>query len=385
MKIYLHDYDETELGERYALLTRLLPDATIEHYSRRAELLEDIAELPAHRAGHRWPLALIDLIHSDRLDGEHLFETITEHPQLRERVALVAFTNYGHPEREQLWKAAGIRAVLNPDELRRPAHGPGALLADLEHVAMGAEEWIRIGKPPAVDENGPLVSHVAELFPELSEEYDEGSVAQWNQARWILLVCNLFASGYTQKEVEKQLGIKRPTIDRLRDQLADNPQAIAIGAVQAGNQTVNLGAVVAAVKRHVGRSPAVWELRQPRRALDGASHLRWIAGTVHRLYPHDPDAVAPAVKRELDPWIPPEYVPWLRHFVREYERLRGGKKNNPAPDVKVAIEIVAARFAIEPQQARHGIVHAVLSLEDTYHESEQLAYGTALSSTLREP
>jgi CheY-like chemotaxis protein len=376
LRVLVYDQDLADLDERAALLQRRFPYSSVDAYNSRRELLADIAGLPVHVPGERWPLALIDLVHDGlTAPGVHLVQTINEHPALNDRVAIVAFTRYGHTQRDELLHASGARAVLSPEELLNPSGGLLALTSALELIAKGSTNWIRIGDPPSAADDLALLARMTELFPEL-EEHVIGSREQWDRVREILLVCKLFDAGYTQKAVEDQLETTRAAIDKLRRQLQSNPKALSAGVVKIGSTSVDLGRIPAGLEPFLGRSRAIWELVPPREELDGAGRLRWLAGLVADLYPADLDEPAPALPPDREAWVPPEYVPWLRRFFGTCMLLRENKHDNPKADVDRAINVVAAMFDVPRERARHGIVHAVLCLEDS--ESDGPAAGSVL-------
>jgi hypothetical protein len=365
LHLLVQDRDRRDLHNRVDALAACMPNATIEAFETRRSLLARIAGLPPHKPGERWPLVLIDLFDQDRTaPGVHLLLTVQEHPELSDRVALVAFTRYGHRELDDLLRACGARAVLSPQELLSPTGGFVALLGDLDLLAKGSTAWIRIGDPPSDEEDLPLIDRMIELFPEL-DDHVRGSPEQWERVRWILLVCKLLEAGYSLKAVERQLDVGRTAIENLREQLEGNRNAFAAGVVKAGSTSVDLAAVPGGLTSFIGRSRAVWELAPPRDTLDGAERLRWLKGLVEDLYPLDPDEPAPKLPADREAWVPPEHLPWLRHFLKVYGSLRDGKHSDPKPDVDRAIDIVAGMFDVPRERARHGIVHAVLCLEDS--------------------
>ena len=364
LRFLVYDQEPNDLTERVELLKDRFPHSSVNPYAHRGELLADIAGLPVHVPGKRWPLALIDLVQKGlTAPGVHLLQTIGEHPALKDRVAMVAFTRYGHTERDELLEASGARAVLSPEELLKPSGGLQALTGALELIAQGSTKWIRIGDPPSAEDDLALLARMTELFPELGE-YAPNSRERWERVRWILLVCKLLDAGYSLKAVQDQLGITRTQIDKLREQLQSNPTALGAGVVKIGSSSIELAEIPPGLAPFLGRSRAIWELMPPREELDGAGRLRWIVGLVNDLYPADLDEPAPQLPPDREAWVPPEYVPWLRRFLAVYMAFRENKHDNPKGDVDRAIDVVAAMFGVEPARARHGIVHAVLCLED---------------------
>lgn len=368
LELIVHDRDSNELLRRVKRLEQWLPDAQIAAFSTRGALLDHIGALPVHEPGERWPLALIDLVDARRTaPGERLFQTIEEHPDLRDRVAPVAFTRYGHDGREEVLQALGVRAILSPEVLNSEAQHLDGAKESLQLLAAGSDKLIRIGELPADEEDLRLIARMSELFPSLAEEYEQGSLEQWERAMWIVLVCRLFSEGYPQTSVLEQLGIKRGPVERLRRELEANWRKAIDRPFPAGGETTDLGVVIEELEPYLGRSKAIWEIIPPLEKLDGAARLRSLADDVEDLFSADPEQPVD-LPRGMKLWVPPEYLQWLRYFIAAYLKLRAGHKGDATPHVEEAIELIAKRFGEPPARVRHGVAHAVMCLEDAVAE-----------------
>jgi hypothetical protein len=366
LTLLVHDYDPAAAKKRSSDLRKAVPNATVHTFHRRDRLLRWISELEPVEGEEHWPLALIDLQGEDDLEarGEHLLATINEHPRLRDRVALVAFTRYGFETRHDVLRAMGARAILSPINLRNQA----SLVPDLELLAIGSTDFNEIGEAPADDRGKELLRVLATLFPELDDP-DLDEAERWEEARWILQICRLDREGYDNAAILQQVPrLKDRRFKQLRDQLLKSPGARALNLIPPMGKTAQLGSVIDALRPHLD-GPMIWEVTTERTRLEGAGRLSWVKDRLDDRYPR---GVVSA--EDDDAWIPPEYLRKLRRFLEIYE----AQSTHTHPSTKAlfwrvmaAVEQLAGELGVEPEEAGHYVAHAVMCLEDAEAERTQ--------------
>lgn len=361
LHLLVHDYDPAALEERYEELVAALPGASVYPYSSRAELLREIAELPEAPAND-WPLALIDLQEESGVQarGQHLLATINEHPLLRRRVILVAFTRYGYESHDRELRARGAGAVLSPIRLRETPN----LRRELEVLATGTAQFARIGEPPSSDADRRVVERLAVLFPSLGDpELDERE--RWARARRILALCHLKHDGWEDAAIKRLPWVKDRELAELRAELLSSP-AVQPPLITAAGRIPHLDRVVDAMLPHLQGSEFIYDVVSERTRLDAVPRLNWVRDRIVDRYP--PEGPAP----EDDAWIPPEYLDALRRFFAQFDRLppasSHAKTETFAERSQRALEGVAAETGLQPKQAEHYVTHAVMCLEDAEAE-----------------
>lgn len=362
LHLLVHDYDPAALEERYEELVAALPGASVYPYSSRAELLRDAAGFPESPTGN-WPLALIDLQEDSGVQarGEHLLATINEHPLLRRRVVLVAFTRYGYESHDRELRARGASAVLSPIRLGEIPD----LQRELEVLATGTAQFARIGEPPSSDADRRVVERLAALFPSLEDpQLDERE--RWERARRILVLCHLKHDGWEDAAIKRLSWVRDRELAELRAELLSSPAAQP-PLISAAGRIPHLDRVIDAMLPHLQGSEFIYDVVSERTRLDAVPRLNWVRDRIVDRYP--PAGPVP----EDDAWIPPEYLDALRRFFAQFDRLprasSHAKTETFAERSRRALEGVAAEMGLEPKQAEHYVTHAVMCLEDA--EAEQ--------------
>ncbi|MBS1894044.1 MAG: hypothetical protein JST59_22320 [Actinobacteria bacterium] len=366
LTILVHDYDPMAVRERREQLEQALPEAVILPFNRRERLLAAIAEMDPVPDLGPWPLALIDLQGEEsEARGEHLLATINENPDLKDRVALIAFTRYGFENRDDALRAMGTRAVLSPLNLEKQE----GLSSELELLARGSRNFAHLGEPPSSRHDEEVVRQLGRLFPELQDKrLDERE--GWERAREILHVCRLDFEGYDDVAIQAAAGLSRRQFDKLRDQLTANPAARAANIVSAGGKKPNLGKVIEFLRPHLDETPLIWDVTVERDRLSGTGRIEWVRDRVADRYPPGEE-----LDKRDDAWIPPLYLRALRRFLAIYDSL---PKKSPSPrkgrydPVKEALAQLAVEMEMTRDQAKHYVTHAVLCLEDAEYERSEL-------------
>lgn len=359
LTLLVHDYDAVAVEKRGRQLREALPHADVRCFNRRDELLDEIAKRKPAPPQGPWPLALIDL-HDEgvRAPGEHLLATINEHPDLRGRVALIAFTRYGFDNRMESLREKGARAILSPVNLRNQ----DGLRSALGLLAGGSNVFARIGEPPSRHKDSEVVGQLARLFPELdAPDLDESK--RWERAREILLICRLDREGHDDKAIKSVTGISRRRFEKLRDQLAASPATRAAGLIAPAAKKAELGRVIDFLGPHLDETQLIWDVVEEREHLTGPGRIEWVRDRVDNRY-----APLPApVKSRGDTWIPPDYLYALRRFLVIYDDL---PKKKPSETIESALRQLAKETGLNLDTARHYVTHAVMCLEDAEDERE---------------
>lgn len=367
LTLIIHDYDPVAAEDRRTDLLATIAGAEVRAISRRRELLTAVSELPPVDRRARRPLALIDLQGEDdrTARGEHLLATINEHPSLQDRVALVAFTRYGFAQRDEILKAKGARAVLNPVNL----HRQDGLAGELDLLATGSSPFVHIGEPPSRNNDKEVVEKLATFFPELHDD-SISERARWERAREILRACQLDREGFDDKEIIARVPkVGKRGLRRLQDQLLASPAAIAAELIAPMEKRPSLGRVIDELAPYLDETPLIWVVTNERERLEGPGHLAWVRERVADRYP--PEGAPPAGD---DAWIPPDYLDVLRRYLDAHAALSrgigGGNFSTAAlfQRTQAAIEHIAAELDLDPEQARHYASHAVMCLEDAEAE-----------------
>jgi hypothetical protein len=365
--LLVFDDSKAQALDRAETLEGLLGrDAFIEVFWLRRDLLQSISNLGSHTEGEPWPIGLIDLQGSadDQARGEHLLATIAYHPALTDRVALVAFTRYGHPRRDAVLAANGARAVIHPDTVTRT---PSAVSEALEMLAKGYRPpplW-RVGEP--LGDDWKVLAVLATLFGELRQGGSDEE--RWRRAKEILLACRLSHEGYSNRAIQEQLGWDRKDLQRLEQQVVESDAADDPRIFPGGESVAHLGGVIDVVRPFVGESEAIWEITSRRDVFDGAGRLkRLIEICLNRDLRDDMAGRA---------WIPPDYVATLEAFLERYQDLRAGGPPHPSAAymremVSSAAHDVADATGIGRHEAEYRVIHAMLCLEDHQAEAARL-------------
>jgi hypothetical protein len=364
LQLLVHDYSATELSLRTEALKVALPEVSVRPFQRRRRLLQTVAELNPAAPQGPWPLCLIDLQgSSDSIaKGEHLLGTINEHPGLTGRVSLIAFTRFGSERRENVLQAHGARAILSPRHLDRQK----GLAEGLALLAGGSTDFAKLGEPPSREKDWQAIEMMAQFFPQLEDErIDE--TKRWHTARMILLVCRLSFEGCDDQTILRSAGIKRPTLKKLRRQLAASAHARAT-FVPAGANHADLGRFHEFFRPNLEETPLIWEATVERNKLRGPGRIEWAEERLAARYP-DPREIADPYD---DTWIPPLYLNALFRFLEIYgtlpKRSRSGREK-PDPIGEAEAQL-AAELGVEPERAAHFVTHAVMCLEDAEDERD---------------
>jgi hypothetical protein len=362
LQIFVHDYDRVALGERCHDLRGALPGATILPFSSRAKLLRAIAELPESPQAN-WPLALIDLQGDSDVQarGEHLLATINEHPRLRRRVVLVAFTRHGFNSRARELRARGASAVLSPIDLGEI----GDLEERLEVQSTGAAPFEWIGEMSSDEADRRVVDRLGLYFPSLTDpELDERF--RWKRAHDILVLCHLKYDGWDDATIGRLQGVKDRALDEARRDLLSSPAAQP-PLISTAGRVPQLDRVIDVMLPYLQGSEFIYDVVAERSRLDDAARLGVVRERVADRYP----PTGPASPDD-DAWIPPDYLDALRRFIAQFDRLPPAgshpRQETLAERSQRAIEGVAAGMGIEPKAAEHYVTHAVMCLEDAEAE-----------------
>lgn len=360
LNLFVHDYDQAALEERYEELVVALPGASIYPYSSRAELLREISELP--ESPNNWPLALIDLQEDGGVQarGEHLLATINEHPLLRRRVVLVAFTRYGYESHDRELRARGASAVLSPIRLGETPN----LQRELEVLATGTAQFARIGEPPSSDADRRVVERLSALFPSLeNSQLDERE--RWARARRILVLCHLKHDGWEDAAIKRLPWVSERDLPNLRAELLSSPAAQP-PLISAVGRIPHLDRVIDVMLPHLQGSEFIYDVVAERTRLNEVARLDWVRDRLIDRYP--PAGSAP----EDDAWIPPEYLDALRRLFDQFDRLppasSHARTETLAERSQRALDGVAAEMGLQPKQAEHYVAHAVMCIEDAEAE-----------------
>jgi hypothetical protein len=367
LTLLVHDYDPQAAEERSQDLQAALPGAEVHTFNSRRLLLETIAALPPVGPGERWPLALIDLQGEDDRNarGEHLLATINEHPRLRGRVALVAFTRYGFDQHDEVLKAKGARAVLNPVNLHRQK----TLASELQLLAAGSQSFVPIGEPPSRKKDREVVEKLASYFQELFNDFpDERD--RWERARQILRICQLDREGFDDRAiVERVPGLNRRGLESLQDQLLASPAALAEELIAPMEKRPSLGRVIDVLAPYLDETPLIWDVTNERERIEGPGHLSSLRELIADNYPLDEEP-----PEDDEAWIPPTYFVALRRYLALHAELSSQKRGGNASTgtlferTDAALAGVAAELGLGPEQARHYVCHAAMCLEDAAAE-----------------
>ena len=373
LQLFVHDYDRVALGERYEDLRKALPAATIHPFSSRSKLLEWIAALPESPRTN-WPLALIDLQGDKDVQarGEHLLATINEHPLLRRRVVLVAFTRHGFRRRTRGLRARGAGAVLSPIDLGE--------IADLEErlgvLSTGAAPFEVIGETNSGEADQRAVDRLAIYFPSL-EDPKLTKRERWKRAHDLLVLCRLKYEGWDDAPIARLKGVKDRALDDARKDLLSSPVAEP-PLVSTTGRVADLGPVIEKIIPHLQGSEFIYDVIVDRSGLDdAAARLEVVKDRVANRYP-----LTGSAAEDDDAWIPPACLDALREFIAQFDQLPPAKshasRETRAERSQRAIKGVATAMMIKPKVAEHYVTHAVMCLEDAEAESSrELSSGDA--------
>lgn len=380
LRLVVHDYDRHELELRVKDLQETLGPLDLTAFTSRHELLRHIASQPPARPDRLLPLALIDLLGSDRdrlVRGEHLMQTINEHPGLRGRVVVIAFTRYGHSARDEVLLELGVRGVLAPGVLLQADLADG-VAQRLELLARGVKgRLIRIGASPSPGEE-QVLEMLESFFPTIVGSVPESE--RWTVALKVLDICRLAADGFDERAIMEKTGVQRRFFSQLKRDLILSPEAHAAGAIRPASTTPDLSRVGEALFERGSNTEARWILATDREELAPAP-IRWAQERFEDFFPmEDGREVVDSANRV---WLPPASVPLLRMFFDEYAevtRLAVSQeveedlgKTHPSRDqlqnrVALAVRRVGEAFGLDPQFVRRQVVHAIVCLEEAVRD-----------------